>query len=400
MTSDFSPKSSLNLNRLRNFRELMEGYRGNEPFHHYLKNYFRNHKQFGSSDRRTYREWSYAVLRLGKALADHDFFIRLAAASYLMNGNSGFPFGDVDAGFVGNLPADDEAALRIKHFQTLFPAFKINDLFPYDLPLSGNLQRADYAISMLKQPAVWIRISQQRVDEVKEILSAKAIPWHADSLNASTIAVDPATDIRSLDSFTKGYFEIQDRSSQECGLAIPAGNGQHWWDACCGAGGKSLQLLDRFPGVRITATDIRQSVLSEFNQRLQRSGRRDIPMTALDLESDTIPFPTGFFDGILLDVPCSGSGTWGRTPEWLTQFNQQTISLYTEKQKRITERVVPFLKTGGSLMYITCSVFRDENELMAGYTLEHHSLKLVDQHFVNGSRSLSDSMFYAIFKKL
>lgn len=400
MISDSSPKSSLNLNRLRNLRDLMEGYHGDEPFHHYLKNYFRNHKQFGSTDRRIYREWSYELLRLGKALPKEDLYIRLAVAIYLMNGNSGFPFGDVGADPIGNLPKAGNVEHRIEHLQTLFPTFKINDLFPYDLPLTGNLQRSDYALSMLSQPEVWIRISQQRVDEVKEILSAKAIPWQTDSLNSNAIAVHPASDLKSFDYFNKGYFEIQDRSSQECGLAIPAGNDQHWWDACCGAGGKSLQLLDRFPGVRITATDKRQSVFNEFAQRLQRSGHHDIPMNVMDLETDPIPFQKESFDGILLDVPCTGSGTWGRTPEWLTQFDQQTIRLFAERQKLIIAKVVPYLKSGQSLMYITCSVFREENEFVADHICENHPLKLVKQRFVNGSRLLSDSMYYAIFEKL
>ena len=109
-------------------------------------------------------------------------------------------------------------------------------------------------------------------------------------------------------------------------------------------------------------------------------------------------FKGKLFDGIIADVPCSGSGTWSRTPEMLTFFDEQELVKYTDRQKEIVTNVMPYLKPGGYLIYITCSVFKVENEDIVAHLSKLPQLELVKTALINGIANRSDSMFYALFK--
>ena len=152
--------------------------------------------------------------------------------------------------------------------------------------------------------------------------------------------------------------------------------------------------------IQITATDKRESILKNFNLRLSVEQKRNVQLAFADLEIADIKFnKRKLFDGILADVPCSGSGTWGRTPEMLNNFNLELLLEYTNRQKTILSNILPYLKPGGKLIYITCSVFRVENEEMATYISGLNGMKQLESAFVNGLPYNSDSMFYAIFER-
>ena len=102
---------------------------------------------------------------------------------------------------------------------------------------------------------------------------------------------------------------------------------------------------------------------------------------------------------IIADVPCTGSGTWSRTPEQLYFFNHQTIERFSDLQKRILSNVIPFLKSEGYLLYITCSVFKKENEEIAGFIKEKLLLELIRSEVLKGYDKKADTMYAALFKK-
>ena len=104
-------------------------------------------------------------------------------------------------------------------------------------------------------------------------------------------------------------------------------------------------------------------------------------------------------DGIILDAPCSGSGTWSRTPEMLSQFNESQIEKFIYLQRTIAENAVQFLKPGCPLVYITCSVFKEENEEAVAYFLANLPLKLEKMELIKGYESKADTMFVARFLK-
>src|SRR5690606_7343191 len=101
------------------------------------------------------------------------------------------------------------------------------------------------------------------------------------------------------------------------------------------------------------------------------------------------------FDGILLDAPCTGPGTWGRTAEMLTHFDDERRLTIVSLQQRIVDSVVRFLKADGVLMYITCSVFEAENEQLVRYLEDKHGLTVEAAGMIKGYDRKSDSMFAA-----
>jgi len=391
--------SAVNHSRLTIIKSLLDGYDGSTPFHLYLKACFVKHKNFGSRDRRIYSSWCYAYLRLGKALPKQDFNTRLAVAWYLVHGDQDEIFKTLNNGMIAET-ALPTIAERIRFIAEIFSDFNVNDIFPFALPLSGNISGSDYAESMLTQPRVWIRIKEGKVATVIDDLEANGIPFEKDEENSGMLSFNSGVKLEVLNSKQKGFFEIQDRSSQLAGAAIPAKKGEHWWDCCCGAGGKSLEVFDKVPGVKITATDSRAAILKNYRERTQ-TYHSQLSTTLLDLEQPVSPgFFGSKFDGIIADVPCSGSGTWSRTPEYLRFFDAETIANYVKRQQTIIAATIPFLKTGGTLIYITCSVFKAENEDMAEWISSLSGMKLESQKHINGTSVLADSMFCGIFVKL
>ena len=102
---------------------------------------------------------------------------------------------------------------------------------------------------------------------------------------------------------------------------------------------------------------------------------------------------------IICDAPCTGSGTWSRTPEQLSFFNLNDLEKYSGIQKRIAGNVVPHLKKDGIFVYITCSVFKEENEAVAGFIRDTLHLNLLHQEILKGFDWRADNMFVAVFKK-
>jgi 16S rRNA (cytosine967-C5)-methyltransferase len=101
------------------------------------------------------------------------------------------------------------------------------------------------------------------------------------------------------------------------------------------------------------------------------------------------------FDAIIADVPCSGSGTWGRTPEWLSFFNKEQLTNYTGKQRAIISSAVKKLKTGKPLVYITCSVYADENENNVDDFTQNLPLQLERMQYFQFSKKGGDTLFGA-----
>ena len=105
------------------------------------------------------------------------------------------------------------------------------------------------------------------------------------------------------------------------------------------------------------------------------------------------------FDNIICDVPCTGSGTWARTPEQLYFFNEEYMREFSERQRQIARNVSTYLKPGGRLIYITCSIFRQENEEVIDHLLSGSVLTLETKQLINGIEKKADSMFVAVLRK-
>ena len=130
---------------------------------------------------------------------------------------------------------------------------------------------------------------------------------------------------------------------------------------------------------------------------MKKSRFSNFETETIDLSQNKLKL--NYFDGIILDVPCSGSGTWKRSPESAYFFDDATMKHYTALQKKIIDNVLPSLKIGAQLIYSTCSVFQSENEAQIKYIEESHQLKLKEFSYFNNYENGSDWVFGARFVK-
>jgi 16S rRNA (cytosine967-C5)-methyltransferase len=268
----------------------------------------------------------------------------------------------------------------------------VQDIFPLLSFLSEDIDAAKFAYSFFTQPYLFIRTRNKKQPAVIKLLETANITFTA--LSNDTIALPNSTKIDTIIT-DKGWYEIQDLSSQKVGNLFHAKAGETWWDCCAASGGKSIMLIDKEPGVKLLVSDVRPSILQNLHQRFKEANIRSYEDIILDLTSPVLSSPVGNrkFDQIILDAPCTGSGTWGRSPENLYYFSEESIDTYQDLQKRIAENVVQLLKPGGSLIYITCSVFKKENEEVVKYIEEKTGLKKQEGGVITGYEDKADSMF-------
>lgn len=173
----------------------------------------------------------------------------------------------------------------------------------------------------------------------------------------------------------QGVLEIQDEGSQLIALACDVKPGMAVWDYCAGAGGKTLALAAMMENKgRILATDVVEWRLKNAPQRLRRAGVHNAETRILDDESGKwLKRQAGKFDCVLVDAPCSGSGTWRRNPELRWRMNAQGFQELIAKQQQILNKAASLVKPGGKLVYATCSLLNPENMGQINSFLEQHS---------------------------
>ncbi len=171
-----------------------------------------------------------------------------------------------------------------------------------------------------------------------------------------------------------GSVEIQDEGSQLIAQLCDPQPGMAVWDYCAGAGGKTLALAAMMNNKgRIIATDTVAWRLKNAPQRLRRAGVHNVETRVLDEESTKwVKRQAGKFDCVLVDAPCSGSGTWRRNPELRWRMDESGFQELLIKQQDILSKAAPLVKSGGRLVYATCSILRPENRGQIEAFLEKH----------------------------
>ncbi len=397
MNSDRKPADSRHHLRLNVIGEVIASYDGNQPLHRYLASFFKSNPGFGSSDRKLYRRWIYAWFRLGKFATHLDFNKRVFVAYFLVNGLNDelSVFLNESSGF--QLPLEDLTLReRTKLVHAAITSTDLGGVFPFQSQLSMGMDRTMLAESMLRQPNVFIRIKRGFESKVQNELNSKNISIEKTDLENCWM-LPAATNLQELKSFSNGYFEVQDYGSQAVANLVPAQQGESWWDTCCGAGGKSLYLADKFPGIKLLCTDKRESILVNLKERVYRGKYRGLTSMVLDASIDTPPAIQ--FNGVLVDAPCSGSGTWSRNPENLVYFDESQLAHNSKTQSAILLNVSRTVSSGSFLVYMTCSVFALENEHVVSSFIQNSDYQLVEQRMVFGYDHGSDSLFIAVLRK-
>ncbi len=209
-----------------------------------------------------------------------------------------------------------------------------------------------------QHPPMVLRINRQKIS-VEAYLQQLTVA--ADIIAPDAIRLAQACDVTELPGFSDGWFSVQDSGAQLAAPLMQLQAGQRVLDCCAAPGGKTAHMLELEPGIEMTAMDVSEQRLSRVKENLQRLG-----LHASLLCSDALT-PANWWDGktydhILLDVPCSASGVIRRHPDIKLLRQSDDIVRLADTQQAILEHIWPLLAAGGQLLYVTCSVFKDENE--------------------------------------
>lgn len=376
---------------LNTAQTILTRYQGAQPFHHFIREFFRQHKKYGSKDRKSIARLCYSCLRLGYA-ARH-----LSIHQQILTGL-----------FLTSMFADEMTLQLIPEWNdsiTLPLTDKFNlvqlspaRIFPWQSQLSEGVDTTAFAESMLVQPDLFLRIRPGYEQKVKEQLQQAGLAFR--KMNDRCVALDNAVKADELLMIDKEVV-IQDYSSQQTGdllQLIPSATIQQVWDCCAASGGKSILAYDLMPGIELTVSDIRESILANLRKRFAVAGIKKYELFRADMSVSKIRPPLSAYDLVIADVPCSGSGTWSRTPEQLYFFEEKKIAEYASLQRKILSQAIHFVKPGGYFLYITCSVFKEENEIQAAWLCEA-GFETIQQQLFTGYQLKADTLFGVLLRK-
>ncbi|WP_221029853.1 RsmB/NOP family class I SAM-dependent RNA methyltransferase [Actomonas aquatica] len=235
-----------------------------------------------------------------------------------------------------------------------------------------DLSPADL-IALQTPPPLWIRTRAAYTKRIKRFLTA-VTPAPAPA-NRTGLLYSGDKDLFRTEPFHQGHLEIQDLGSQLVGHACVPQPGETWWDTCAGEGGKTLHLAELLEGKGlIWATDRHTGRLQKLKQRASRAKVFNYRSTTWD-GGAKLPTKT-LFDGILIDAPCSGIGTWRRNPHarWTTTLTD--VQELAVVQRQLLEHALPALKPGGRLIYAVCTLAKSETTAIAdAFTAAHPELQ-------------------------
>ena len=315
---------------------------------------FAANRSFGSRDRRLYRELIYTTLRYlpwVEPLLDTDPVRAVKMVAWLsadLPATRGYR-----TAHCGDWPAcPPSVTAKAKHLGTatdiLLPAW-----LPRHCTEAGVTPNLD---TLHTRAPLWLRLNTTDAARVTAEFAAKAWPTRRSAALPGALEVLAETDVTKSDAWAAGLFEVQDLGSQLILESAAIAPGGRWLDACAGAGGKTLQLANLLgPTGHVDAYDVRAAALKELEIRATRAGTKNISvLPALPAQAA--------YDGVLVDAPCSGSGTWRRAPhlKWTTSAGQ--VSAAAEKQLALLTQFSALVRPGGRLLYATCSLSRLENE--------------------------------------
>ncbi len=234
----------------------------------------------------------------------------------------------------------------------------------------------DWLLSLQREPKLWLRAKRGTAESLAKTLFAADVS----PLLSEAILYRGEEDLFKTPEFHAGEFEIQDIASQIVGQLCAPNPGETWWDTCAGEGGKTLHLSDLMQNKgMIWASDRAEWRLKNLKRRAGRAKVFNYRAAHWD-GGAKLPTKTKF-DGVLVDAPCSGLGTWQRNPQarWTTEPND--VRELSEIQKRLLAHAAPSVKPGGKLIFSVCTLTRAEStevvaDFNAKFTADFEAMEL------------------------
>ncbi|MDQ2718866.1 MAG: Fmu (Sun) domain-containing protein [Bacteroidota bacterium] len=378
---------------------LISKYNGNEPFHLYLKKYFSFNKKHGSKDRKLITSLCYNYFRLGFGVSKNiEITEKIVFATFLIEKNPSL--------FLESLRPEWNKKIHLSISEKLEMSkniFDVEKIFPLKDELSDEIAFEKFSLAFLIQPKLFIRIRPGCKTTVIDKLKSANISF--EKINENCLSFSNNEKVSSVIKIDKEAV-IQDYNSQRTGEFLTSYITHNTscislWDCCAASGGKSILAYDLLKNAELTVSDTRKNILKNLHSRFSKASIKNYHSFITDLPALPPLKQVGgrLFDLIIADVPCSGSGTWSRTPDQLHFFQKKNIEKYAKLQQKIVTNAIRYLNEDGYLLYITCSVFEKENEENIAFIQKKLGLELLECRYLKGCEMKSDTLFAAIFKK-
>ena len=358
--------------------------------------YFRARRFIGSGDRRAISDRVWSVLRARRRL---EWWLRdtpptgrmLIAASLL---TEGWALSGVVQTYSGGQYA--AAALNAAE-KAVLAKIEGHTLDHPGMPDAVRLEVPDWILPRLQArfgPAVFAEMSallgeapldlranllKTTRDEAQAALTAEGWDARPTPLSPWGLRIDGRRPVTSGPAFQSGLVEIQDEGSQLIAVMVDAHPSMRVVDWCAGAGGKTLAMAGRMRNRgQIVACDVSKSRLEGAVPRLKRAGAHNVERHLVETGDKWLKRRAGGFDRVLVDAPCTGTGTWRRNPDARLRLTETDLAELVPKQAMILDTAQTLVRKGGRLIYATCSLLPDENEhQVAAFLVRHPDFSLV-----------------------
>lgn len=342
---------------------------------------FKSNKKWGSRDRKAFAEGFY-------------FLVREAGPYFNKIGKKDFTsLSEEEAEKIVTLyqegfdPKEPEDFCMKKTMSS-----DLNEVLEKELPLV----KEEFLRESQKTAPVFLRVNTLKTNdqECKKALNEEGT--ESELIKENCLMLIERKNVFTSDTFKKGFFEIQDGASQDVAPFLQVSKGQRVADSCSGAGGKALHIAAKLENTgTLIAMDIFPRRLEELKKRAKRAGVSNIEIKPL-VGTKTIKRMEGKFDRVLLDVPCTGSGTYRRKPESKIFFSKEEHQRLLETQKEILNLHARLVKPGGKLVYATCSVLPSENsEQVKSFLAENDSFELEEEKSNQVGKDRFDGFYMA-----
>ncbi|MBB4266776.1 RsmB/NOP family class I SAM-dependent RNA methyltransferase [Roseospira visakhapatnamensis] len=346
-----------------------------------VQGFMRARRYMGGGDRRAVTERVYGLLRrharLGWWTGDGSPRERLIADLMLTDG---LDPAALKALFTGHghdpdvlTPTERDLARRLSG----------QPLAPPEMPEAARLELPDWILPRLRaalgedwrrvvtalntEAPLDLRVNALKADHDTALaaLAEESITPEPGPLAPLALRVGGRVNLAATRAFREGLVEVQDAGSQLAAALVGAAPGMAVCDLCAGAGGKTLALAGAMGNQgRLVACDISQGRLDRARTRMRRAGVQNVTVRVLDTPGRRwLKRQSRTFDRVLIDAPCGGSGTWRRNPDARWRLGEDTLAALTTEQSALLVRAARLVKPGGGrLVYVTCSLLREENE--------------------------------------
>jgi 16S rRNA (cytosine967-C5)-methyltransferase len=333
-----------------------------------VQRYFKTRRYAGSKDRRAVRELVYRAIRRSGDRPDSGRAAMLGVAgddqeiAELFDGSGHGP--------AERCPGESAATA------SLIPNWIVSEISP--------LVTEDEWPALLERAPLDLRVNVART--TRDAMGAEFDGAEQTWLSPWGLRLPADTRVDDHPAFAQGLVEVQDEGSQLIALACQPVNGARIVDLCAGAGGKALAIAASAIDAAIIACDTSRPRLAQLGPRAERAGAK-IATRLLDggREAAQLADLDGQCDIVLVDAPCSGSGTWRRNPEGRWRLTLERLDRLVKLQEQLLDIAEPLVKPGGALVYATCSIIRAEGADQARNFLGRHSSWVVqDVPFAGG----------------